>query len=111
MDTSSPCPMVNGELLRRYPGRRVRCVIRVSRMEAGGSVIVGQTADNVQVTVKQMGAPPVGALTEFVEVIGVAEGDRSIRAETCTSFGGGFDMSIYNQLCQMANGEFQELFV
>ncbi|CAL9756235.1 unnamed protein product [Musa acuminata subsp. burmannicoides] len=106
MDTSSPAVFVNAEILKMYLGRRVRAVIQVMRNDAG--VIVGQSTDGNQITVKGAQAIPP---SHFVEVIGIADGSQSIRAEICTDFGQSFDMSAYNGLCQLANGKFKNLFL
>ena len=82
MDTSNPAVFVNGELLRLYVGRRVRAVVQVVRSDSGG--VIGKSTDEKQITVKGM---PPGALEKFVEVIGIADSDRSIRAEIWTNFG------------------------
>nr|ADE76427.1 unknown [Picea sitchensis] len=107
MDTSNPAVLVNGEVIRRYVGRRVRCVLKVIRGDGG--ILQGETSDGQQISVKQ--APPAISLSQFVEVIGIAENDRTIRAEICTNFGDKFEMSSYNQLCQLANSEHQSLFI
>ncbi|XP_024367445.1 replication protein A 14 kDa subunit isoform X2 [Physcomitrium patens] len=107
-DISNPRPMVNSKLLKNYMGRRVTTVVKVARTEGGN--VVGELPDGAPITVKQ--APQhVAAQSQFMEVIGVVEGDRSLRAETCTSFGDNFDMSTYNDLCQLANIENRECFV
>ncbi|KAK4281660.1 hypothetical protein QN277_013125 [Acacia crassicarpa] len=106
MDTSNPAVFVNGELLRLYVGRRVRAVVQVVGSDAGG--IIGKSTDEKQILVK--GFPP-GALANFVEVIGVADSDRSIRAEIWTNFGDSIDTFSYNKLCQLASGEFKHLFL
>ncbi|KAI3782420.1 hypothetical protein L2E82_12465 [Cichorium intybus] len=106
MDTSNPAVIVNGDLLRNYVGRRVRTVLQVVRPDAGG--LIGRSTDEKQVTVK--GQPP-SLLTTFVEVIGVADSAQSIRAEIVTNFGDTFDTNNFNQLCQLANGEFRHLFI
>ncbi|XVE61470.1 hypothetical protein DITRI_Ditri06bG0043000 [Diplodiscus trichospermus] len=85
MDTSSPAAFVNGGLLRMYVGRKVRAVIQVTRSDVGS--VMGKSTDDRQIVVK--GSPPV-PLTTYVEVIGVAENDDSIRAETWTNFGDSF---------------------
>ncbi|XP_076933236.1 replication protein A 14 kDa subunit B-like [Bidens hawaiensis] len=106
MDTSSPAVLVNGDLLRSYVGQRVRTVIQVVRPEANG--LTGRSTDEKQIVVKgQMPAP----LTTFVEVIGVADSAQSIHAEIVTNFGDSFDTSNFNQLCQLANGEYRHLFI
>ncbi|KAH7414833.1 hypothetical protein KP509_14G013100 [Ceratopteris richardii] len=89
MDTSNPAPFVNAELLKRYPGRRVRCVLKVVRAE-GNSSLSGLTSDGLHISVKQV--PSVASLSQFVEVIGVVDSDRSLRAEICTNFGDTFGM-------------------
>ncbi|XP_022983164.1 replication protein A 14 kDa subunit B-like [Cucurbita maxima] len=106
MDTSNPSVFVNAELLRMYVGRRVRAVIQVQ--SEGNGVIYGKSTDDNQITVK--GSPPF-SLSKFVEVIGIADTDKSIRADVWTNFGDSFDTSTFNQLCQLANGEFKPLFV
>lgn len=85
MDTSSPAVFVNSEILKMYLGRRVRAVIQVLRNDAG--VIVGKSTDGQQLTVKGSQAFP---LSRYVEVIGIADSNQSIRAEICTDFGENF---------------------
>ncbi|XP_028795572.1 replication protein A 14 kDa subunit B-like [Neltuma alba] len=106
MDTSNPAVFVNGELLRLYVGRRVRAVVQVVRSDAGG--IIGKLTDEKQIVVR--GVHP-GALANFVEVIGIADSDRSIRAEIWTNFGDSIDTFSCNKLCHLANGEFKHLFL
>jgi replication factor A3 len=85
MDTSSPAVFVNGEIMKLYMGRRVRTVVQVMRNE--GAAVLGQSTDNLQLTVKGAISVPV---THFMEVIGIADGPQSIRAEICTDFGANF---------------------
>ncbi|KAG4177621.1 hypothetical protein ERO13_A11G319200v2 [Gossypium hirsutum] len=106
MDTSSPAAFVNGGLLRMHVGRKVRTVIQVTRSDAGS--VMGKSTDGCQLVVR--GSPPA-PLTSYVEVIGVAENENSIRAELWTNFGDSFDASNYDQLCQLANGELKHLFL
>ncbi|KAI5083936.1 hypothetical protein GOP47_0000105 [Adiantum capillus-veneris] len=108
MDTSNPAALVNAELLKRYVGRRVRCVVKVVRAE-GNSAFAGLTSDSMHISIKQ--ASPISSLSQFVEVIGVVDSDRSLRAEICTNFGDNFDMASFNQLVQMANSDYQPLFM
>lgn len=89
-----------------YVGRRVRALVQVMRVEGG--VIIGQSTDDQQLTIK--GSQPF-PLSNFIEVIGIADGNQSIRAEICTDFGKSCDTSAYNQVCQLANGEFKSLFL
>ncbi|GLT40657.1 hypothetical protein SLA2020_147720 [Shorea laevis] len=106
MDTSNPAAFVNGGLLRMHVGRKVRAVIQVIRSDVGS--VIGKSTDDRQIIVK--GSPPIPH-TNYIEVIGVAENDNSIRAEIWTNFGDTFDPSSYDQLCQLANGEFKHLFL
>lgn len=89
MDTSNPAVFVNADLLRLNLGKRVRALIQVVRLD-GGSVI-GKSTDDNQIIVK--GTPPV-SLTNFVEVIGIADSDKSIRAEIWSNFGDAVGMSF-----------------
>ncbi|KAJ3693897.1 hypothetical protein LUZ60_009377 [Juncus effusus] len=106
MDTSSPAVFANGEVLKTYQGCRVRAVLQVMRNEGG--VLWGQLTDGGQISVKGAQSAPV---THFMEVIGIADGPESIRAEICTDFGPNFDKVAYNGLCQLANGKFKNLFL
>ncbi|XP_059427763.1 replication protein A 14 kDa subunit B-like [Corylus avellana] len=106
MDTSNPAVFVNAELLRLYVGPRVRAVIQVLRSDGG--VVTGQSTDDNQILVK--GSPP-SPLSKFVEVVGIADSEKSIHAEIWTNFGDTFETHTYNQLCQLANGEFKHLFL
>ncbi|XP_010439835.1 PREDICTED: replication protein A 14 kDa subunit B [Camelina sativa] len=106
MDTTSPAVFVNGALLRRYIGQKVRAVIQVIRSEIGS--VVGKSTDDQQIVVKGSPQPP---LTSYLEVIGIAESDNTIRAEVWTNFGDSFDAQNYNELCKLANGEFRHLFI
>lgn len=82
MDTNNPAVFVNGELLSQYVGRRVRALFQIVRDEGG--VLIGQSTDNRQITIRGSLSFPV---SHFVEVIGIADGNQAIRAEICTDFG------------------------
>ncbi|RDX98715.1 Replication protein A 14 kDa subunit B, partial [Mucuna pruriens] len=124
MDTSNPAAFVNAELLHFYVGRRVRALMQVMRSDGG--VVIGKSTDEKQLVVK--GSPPPAPLTNFVEVIGIVNSDKSIGAEIWSNFGDAIgivyeavdsdvffpllaDMISYNKLCQLANGEFKHLFL
>ncbi|GKV38918.1 hypothetical protein SLEP1_g46771 [Rubroshorea leprosula] len=106
MDTSDPAAFVNGGLLHMHVGQKVRAVIQVIRSDVGS--VVGKSTDDIQIIVK--GSPPIPR-TNYIEVIGVAVNDNSIRAEIWTNFGDTFDAYNYDQLCQLANGWFKHLFL
>ncbi|XP_039146695.1 replication protein A 14 kDa subunit-like isoform X2 [Dioscorea cayenensis subsp. rotundata] len=106
MDTSSPAVFANAELIKMYTGRRVRAVVQVIRNEGG--VLVGKSTDGQQLTVK---GSPAFPLSHFVEVIGIADGNQSIRAEISTDLGENFDAVAYDGLCQLANGKHRKLFL
>lgn len=106
MDTSNPAVFVNGELLPMWVGRRVRAVVQVLRTEGGS--FLGKSTDDRQLTIK---GPIPQHLTTYVEVIGIAESNQSIRGEIFTNFGDNFDIVPYNRLCQLANGEHKSLFI
>ncbi|KAK4593374.1 hypothetical protein RGQ29_017471 [Quercus rubra] len=89
-----------------HVGKKVRAVVHVTQSD--GEITTGKSTDEHQLIVK--GLPHV-SLMSYVEVIGIAESDQSIRAETWTNFGNTFDAQSYNQVCQLANGEFKGLFL
>eukprot|EP00270_Netrium_digitus_P004001 TRINITY_DN1486_c0_g1_i2.p1 TRINITY_DN1486_c0_g1~~TRINITY_DN1486_c0_g1_i2.p1 ORF type:complete len:120 (+),score=19.42 TRINITY_DN1486_c0_g1_i2:43-402(+) len=107
IDISEPAPVVNGALLPRYVGRKVRAVVRVLSTEPGQ--VQAQAADGSKLTVKTRTSSSYS--DPFVEVIGIADSDTSIREESCTNFGQSFDMESYNQLCELANNEYKTLFI
>ncbi|VVB12569.1 unnamed protein product [Arabis nemorensis] len=111
MDTSSPAAFVNGALLRRYIGQKVRAVVQVIRSDIGS--VIGKSTDDQQIVVK--GSPP-SPLTTYLEVIGIAETDNTIRAEVWTNFGDNFDAQNYNELllklfCFMLVSKLELLFL
>ncbi|CAN0879495.1 Replication protein A 14 kDa subunit B [Linum grandiflorum] len=85
MDTSNPAIFVNGALLPMHLRKRVRTVIQVLQSEHGS--VIGKTTDDQQIVIK--GSPPHQSepLTTFVEVIGIADTEKSIQAEIWTNFG------------------------
>lgn len=86
MDTSAPSPFVNGETLKTFVGRRVRTVVQVQHIDGGA--LGGLSTDGHQLTVKgAVGAPEP---PHYMEVIGIADSNLSIRAESWTDFGENF---------------------
>lgn len=106
MDTSNPAVFVNGELLSMHRGRRIRAVVQV--IQSNGGIVTGKSTDEQQLTVHGL---PTVPLMNFVEVVGIAEDNKNINVEHWTDFGTTFDTQSYNQLCQLANGEFRSLFI
>ncbi|CAI9097717.1 OLC1v1034191C1 [Oldenlandia corymbosa var. corymbosa] len=106
MDTTNPAVFTNAELLRMHVGRRVRAVIQVVRNDGGN--VIGKSTDDQQIVVKMN---PTGPLSSFIEVIGIAESNQSIHAQSWTNFGDVFDTQAYNQICLYANGEYKHLFI
>lgn len=72
--------------MRRYIGQKVRTVIQVIGSDIGS--VVGKSTDDLQIVVR--GSSPTPPLTTYLEVIGIAESDNAIRAETWTNFGNSF---------------------
>ncbi|CAN1141925.1 Replication protein A 14 kDa subunit B [Linum perenne] len=85
MDTSNPAIFVNGSLLPMHLRKRVRTVIQVLVSEPGS--VVGKTTDDVQIVIKGSPPPQSEPLTTFVEVIGIADTEKSIQAEIWSNFG------------------------
>ncbi|CAO2193117.1 unnamed protein product [Urochloa humidicola] len=106
MDTSSPAAFVNAENLNMFVGRRVRTVVQVQRNEGG--MVVGQSTDGHQLTIKSAMDIPV---SHFMEVYGIAENTQTIRAEVFTDFGPNFDAKAFDGLCKLASDKFKYLFL
>ncbi|XP_072146508.1 replication protein A 14 kDa subunit [Setaria viridis] len=124
MDPSELPAFANGEILKTMVGRRVRTVVQVQRNNGG--VVVGQSTDGHQLTIRGAMDVPV---SHFMEVFGTAESDQSICAEVCTDFGNNFgeiwtpivlmfgslinasvnNAESFNGLCNFAN-KVKELF-
>ncbi|KAL2608941.1 hypothetical protein R1flu_027514 [Riccia fluitans] len=105
--TSNPALLANAEKFRPYVGRRVRTVVKVNRFEGGN--LHCQAPDGPHIVVRQV--PRNEEFTQFVEVIGVVEGDTALRAEICTNFGDRFDLEQFSKLCDMANGSYRDIFM
>lgn len=86
MDTSSPAVFVNAELLPLYVGRKVRAVVQV--IGSDGGIVTGKSVDEQKLMIK--GCPPSVPVMNYIEVIGIADGNQSIRAEIWTDFGSTF---------------------
>lgn len=94
MDSLSPAVFVNAELLPFCVGRRVRTVIQVVRSE--GVLVIGRSPDEKQIIVKVSPDSPLPSpLTAFVEVIGIVNSDKSIKAELWTNFGDEIGILFY----------------
>ena len=76
-----PSAIVNGETLNMFVGQRVRTVVKVHKNEGG--VLVGQTTDGRQLTIR--GASE-GRESNYLEVIGIADNSQSITAQICKDF-------------------------
>lgn len=107
MDTSGPAAFINAETLNTNVGRRVRTVVQVQRNEGG--IVVGQSTDGHQLTIKGVDIPV--SVLHFMEVFGIAESNQAIRAEICTDFGPNFDPNAYDGLTKLASGKFKHLFL
>ncbi|KAF6166487.1 hypothetical protein GIB67_038224 [Kingdonia uniflora] len=94
MDISSPAVFVNAELLPMHVGRKVRAVVQVLRTE--GESIIGKSTDERQLVVK--GSLPAFRPSTFVEVIGIADSNQSIRAEISTDVGEAFGMFFFSSI-------------
>lgn len=82
MDPSGLPAFANGDILKTMVGRRVRTVVQVQHNNGG--VVVGQSTDRHQLTIRGAMDVPV---SHFMEVFGTAENDQSICADVCTDFG------------------------
>ncbi|CAJ1977587.1 unnamed protein product [Sphenostylis stenocarpa] len=106
MDMSNPAVFVNAQLIPNFTGKKVRIVVQVNQCDGG--VATAKSTDDSQLIIKGLPQVPI---MNFIEVIGIAESSNSIDAEIWTDFGNTFDTNSYNQLCQLANGEFKGLFL
>ncbi|EKX51926.1 replication protein A3, 14kDa [Guillardia theta CCMP2712] len=48
--------------------------------------------------------------SEFVEVYGTVNNDRSVTEIRSTDFGNNFDLKLYNEAVLLSNGEMREIF-
>lgn len=78
-------PMVNGNLMQRYTGRKVRCVVKVGERNPAG-VMMGQTSDGQMV--KILSQPDSVYSSKFVEIIGVVDmSGGAIQEQVAINFG------------------------
>ena len=107
MDASFRSAIVNGETLKMFVGQRVRTVLKVQHTQGG--VLVAQSTDGHQLTIR--GASE-GRESHYLEVIGIADNDQSISAETCKDFDDNFDADAFNGLCKLVvNGKVKEVLL
>ena len=108
MDTSSPAVFVNAELLPLYVGRKVRAVVQVIGLDGG--VVTGKSVDEQQLIIK--GCSLSVPVMNYMEVIGIADGNQSIRAEILTDFGNTFGIhSLPNSIFLFLTSIFMESFL
>lgn len=91
--TSNPALFANAEWFRRLQGRRVRTVLKV--LQADDGTLHGQSPDGPTITVRQVVKNE--EFTPFVEVVGVVDGELSMRCEMCTNFGDKFGTFRFSQ--------------
>ncbi|KAE8790562.1 hypothetical protein D1007_35132 [Hordeum vulgare] len=104
-DASFRSAIVNGETLKMFVGQRVRTVLKVQHTQGG--LLVGQSTDGHQLTIR--GATE-GLMSNYLEVIGIADNDQSITAESSKDFGEDFDADVFNGLCKLVvNGKVKEV--
>lgn len=99
MDTSNIAVFVNADQLHFNVGRRVRAVMQV--VQSDGVAVIGKSMDEKQIVARGIGSPPPNPLTNFVEVIGIVNSDKSIRAEIWTNFGDAIGICILFPLLNM----------
>ncbi|GAU17996.1 hypothetical protein TSUD_51050 [Trifolium subterraneum] len=105
MDTSNPAAFVNAQSLPNFIGKKVRTVVQVNHSD--GAIITGKSTDNSQITVKGLSSQvPV---MNYVEVIGIAESNDSIRAEMFTDFGATFGRAGEHLVLNHPNFSFSQI--
>ncbi|KDD74044.1 hypothetical protein H632_c1625p0 [Helicosporidium sp. ATCC 50920] len=92
--------------MSQYIGKRVRMVGKVEGVQ--GNSLQLRAADDGMVTVFLRGAAPSDS---YIEVEGNVESPNTIRETACTPFGNNFDLSNYNELCKLSNGQYKSLFM
>uniref|UniRef100_A0A7S2UTE4 Replication factor A protein 3 n=1 Tax=Fibrocapsa japonica TaxID=94617 RepID=A0A7S2UTE4_9STRA len=101
-------PRINGSLRQNFVGRPVCLVGKVLDVQenSGSAVIQSSDGSSVQVVM----APGSSYLTSFVEIVGEVLPDLSIKEFKSIDYGENFDLDLYNQVLQLANGKYQKLF-
>lgn len=101
-------PMVNGGLMQRYIGKKVRCVVKIGERNHSGE-IMAQTSDGQ--TIKIIGEPRSYS-SKFVEIFGIVDmSGVAIKEQTAIDFGDNFDFESYDKLCLLANNDARSLFM
>uniref|UniRef100_A0A182M6M7 Uncharacterized protein n=1 Tax=Anopheles culicifacies TaxID=139723 RepID=A0A182M6M7_9DIPT len=98
--------IVNGASLKRHVGQPISVHLKVDRAEDGCKSFSGKTTDGVNVQVMLL-EPLNGACTGWIEVIGVAGPNDTVRGkQIITYFDAGdktenFDVDGHNMLCTL----------
>lgn len=103
VDISAPKPRVNFEQMQRYIGRKVLLVGMVEDQQPNQVQVKAADGGKVTVTLKDGGHVD----TSFVEFEGLVDSPSSLVADSWAAFGNNFDLANYNELCLLANGDFQ----
>ncbi|XP_049288845.1 uncharacterized protein LOC125766660 [Anopheles funestus] len=98
--------IVNGASLKRHVGQPISIHLKVDRADDGCKSFSGKTTDGVNVQVMLL-EPLNGVCTGWIEVIGVAGPNDSVRGkQIITYFNAGdktenFDVDGHNMLCTL----------
>eukprot|EP00242_Pyramimonas_sp_CCMP2087_P003725 CAMPEP_0198212438 /NCGR_PEP_ID=MMETSP1445-20131203/26067_1 /TAXON_ID=36898 /ORGANISM="Pyramimonas sp., Strain CCMP2087" /LENGTH=107 /DNA_ID=CAMNT_0043886881 /DNA_START=111 /DNA_END=434 /DNA_ORIENTATION=+ len=107
MDVSAPTARVNGQQLAQQVGKKVRLVCKNESID--GTLMRVTAADGAAVTVQLTGSGSYA--TAYLEFEGIVENSSTVREIEHTNFGDTFDMTAYDELCQLSNGEHRNLFI
>jgi len=104
---TGPKPPVNGHWMNQYIGRHCRCLLKV--VEVGPAGVICETSDQIKVTVLYKSAEAYSSL--YVEVTGLVEKPNILRELSVATLGDKADMSIYNKMVELVNGEESSFFL
>ncbi|XP_058446140.1 uncharacterized protein LOC131427185 [Malaya genurostris] len=98
-----PRAIVNGSLLKRHSGQPISIHVYVERADKDGRSFTARSTDGIPINVF-LGEPLSSLLHGWVEVIGMAGSNDSVRCKEIITYQGSegeeeFDVAGHNMLC------------
>lgn len=109
MECGNPSLRVNGELVPRLVGKRVRIAGKIEVTDNGSPVLI--TSDNIRILLQ---GPPLESGERVIpcaEVTGTVINESTIQQESYRKFQDSWDTANYNELVKLSNGPYSALFV
>eukprot|EP00283_Hemiselmis_rufescens_P004418 CAMPEP_0173436732 /NCGR_PEP_ID=MMETSP1357-20121228/17030_1 /TAXON_ID=77926 /ORGANISM="Hemiselmis rufescens, Strain PCC563" /LENGTH=113 /DNA_ID=CAMNT_0014401855 /DNA_START=56 /DNA_END=397 /DNA_ORIENTATION=+ len=107
---SQPAPRINSTLLQQRVGLQVTVVGKVKPGVGQGEYVHLEGSDGGDIIVNRSQSVQGDYGSDFVEVVGTVNADRTVTEAKFSNFGNDFDLKQYNDLVLLSNGALKHLF-